>query len=105
MGTRPQRSKCCRVDLLDEVESVILLFLDACFQHFRPPLPPPKKKKKGRKVRVSLKFLSKTLFVHLAVGFLTETYNFKLKVSSSVFRPELNFKVVYSLVSGQHRQG
>ena len=35
-----------------------------------------------------LRFLSKTPIVHLVVVVSAETYNFKLKVSSLVFRPE-----------------
>ena len=35
----------------------------------------------------SLQFLQKTPIVHFVVGVSTETYNFKLKVSSLVFRP------------------
>ena len=44
--------------------------------------------RKVGKSEFSLKFLSKTPIVHLVVGVSTETYNFKLKISSLVFRPE-----------------
>ena len=44
--------------------------------------------RKVGKSEFSLNFLSKTPLVHLVVGVSTETYNFKLKISSLVFRPE-----------------